>query len=209
MRPRRPFRKLQLLRLSFPLLRETPFAQLLSVSYNYYVGVCAPVRDGLCRAAHGDGAEDSASCQIVMNPDPGSDPSTYTFNNGVARNRTLLPIPGADGEGVRIVYNDGEYVSGATPVVRMHQANVASLAGQDLRGTRGATRAAPHGRRRVLHPGYRSARVEVRGGVAAMHVPLCARDGARVQAPLSCLAPQRQHAGRAPRFPPTGLRPGA
>ena len=82
--------------------------------------------------AHGAGAEDSASCQIVMNPDPGSDPSTYTFNNGVARNRTLLPIPGADGEGVRIVYNDGECVSGATPVVRMHQANVASLAGQEL-----------------------------------------------------------------------------
>eukprot|EP01052_Picozoa_sp_SAG31_P024441 SAG31_NODE_2080_length_6493_cov_3.638255_1_plen_388_part_00 len=83
---------------------ETPFP------YDYYIGVCAPIRDDLCLAANGDNSGDAASCQIIMNPDPGSDPSTYTFNNGVAKNRTILPIPDPVGgvEGVRIVYNDGE-----------------------------------------------------------------------------------------------------
>jgi hypothetical protein len=45
-------------------------------------GVCSPIRDRLCAAARGENSDDSASCQVIQGPDPGSDPSTYTFNNG-------------------------------------------------------------------------------------------------------------------------------
>ena len=56
---------------------ETPF------DYKYFIGVCSPVTQ--CAEARGgthpgDDPRDSASCQVIAEPDPGSEPDTYTFS---------------------------------------------------------------------------------------------------------------------------------
>ena len=48
-----------------------------------FIGVCSPVTQ--CAEARGgthpgDDPRDSASCQVIAEPDPGSEPDTYTFS---------------------------------------------------------------------------------------------------------------------------------